>query len=310
MIDQSKFWERPNWLFCLLLPFLHFASIRLTYLWAVTPENVVVFWVPNAVLLAAILRFRGQRALLLAALTFTSDVLANLHALPLHVALMLGIVNQGEVLLTFWLLMRSGASPRLHRIQDFLKFSLTGPVLVSMAAGMTAAAVLHHVAGFKAPYFTLARLWWFSDGLGMFIFTPLLLAFTLRQPRLRLARIDIAILGGALLMTAAVLSAQGGVIDGVSVTPTLLLPVVALIALRYGARLTTLFVAVVSMATALMMTSGMKPFGDVPVHLGVVRTQEFILTLCMIGIGFAVLINEVRARERELEERVRERTRE
>jgi C4-dicarboxylate-specific signal transduction histidine kinase len=107
-----------------------------------------------------------------------------------------------------------------------------------------------------------------------------------------------------------VLSAHGGEIDGVSVTPTLLLPAVAVIAFRFGTRLTTLFVALISLATAMMMTTGLKPFGDVPVHLETVRAQEFILTLCIVGIGFAVLLNELQARERELESRVRQRTRE
>jgi diguanylate cyclase (GGDEF)-like protein len=46
------------------------------------------------------------------------------------------------------------------------------------------------------------------------------------------------------------------------------------------------------------------------VHLEVVRAQEFILTLCIVGIGFAVLLSELQTRERELESRVRERTRE
>jgi nitrate/nitrite-specific signal transduction histidine kinase len=41
-----------------------------------------------------------------------------------------------------------------------------------------------------------------------------------------------------------------------------------------------------------------------------VRAQEFILTLCIVGIGFAVLLSELQTRERELESRVRERTRE
>lgn len=310
-ITRPRFWEQPNWLFCLLLPLFHFATVKLTFFCAVTPENVVVVWLPNAVLLAALLRFRGRRAPLLCALTFTSDVLANLNAFPWYVAVLLSVVNLVEVLTTFALMRRYRASPRLHRVQDFIKFFLAGPVLAALLAGLTAAMVLQHVYGATTPYFTLARLWWFGDGLGLLIYTPLLLAITQRQyQRLRLTRTDDAILAGTLLLATAVLSVHGGEIDGVSVTPTLLLPAAAVVAFRFGVRLTTLFVALVALSTAMMMTTGMRPFGDVPVHLEVVRAQEFILTLSMIGIGFAVLLSELQTRERELESRVRERTRE
>ncbi len=311
MIKREKFWRRPGWLFCLLLPLFHFASVKLTFFCAVTPENAVVVWLPNAVLLAALLRFRGQRAPLLAALTFTSDVLANLNAFPWHEAVLLSAVNLLEVSFTYQLMTRSGASPRLHRIKDLGKFILAGPVLGAMLAGLLAAVVLQQVGGATTSYLTLARVWWFGDGLGLLIYTPLLLAYTQpQQQRPSLTRWDDAALVLTLLLAVAVLSAHGGEIDGVSVTPTLLLPAVAVIAFRFGVRLTTLLVALISLSTAMLMTTGLKPFGDVPIHLEVVRAQEFILTLCIIGIGFAVLLSELQTRERELESRVRERTRE
>jgi diguanylate cyclase (GGDEF)-like protein len=311
MIKRHKFWERPSWLFCLLLPLFHFASVKLTFFCAVTPENVVVVWLPNAVLLAALLRFRGQRAALLSALTFTSDVLANLSSFPWYEAVLLSVVNLLEVIVTYLLMRRAHASYKLQRVRDLVKFILAGPLFGALMAGLLAALVLQHVGGSTTSYFTLARLWWFGDGLGLLIYTPLLLAFTLRQhQRVRLTRWDDAALALTLLLATAVLSAHGGEIDGISVTPTLLLPAVAVIAFRFGPRLTTLFVALISLATAMMMTTGLKPFGEVPVHLETVRAQEFILTLCIVGIGFAVLLSELQARERELESRVRERTRE
>ncbi len=311
MIKREKFWQSPGWLFCLLLPLFHFASVKLTFFCAVTPENAVVVWLPNAVLLAALLRFRGQRAPLMAALTFTSDVLANLNAFPWHEAVLLSAVNLLEVTVTYQLMLRSRVSPRLHRVQDLAKFILAGPLFGAMLAGLVAAAVLQQVGGATTSYFTLARVWWFGDGLGLLIYTPLLLAYTQPQrQRPRLTRWDDAALALTLLLAAAVLSAHGGEIDGVSVTPTLLLPAVAVVAFRFGVRLTTLLVALLSLSTAMLMTTGLKPFGDVPIHLEVVRAQEFILTLCIIGIGFAVLLSELQTRERELESRVRERTRE
>jgi diguanylate cyclase (GGDEF)-like protein len=308
---RETFWDQPGWLFCVLLPLFHFASVKLTFLCGVTPENVVVVWLPNAVLLAALMRFEGRRAPLLAALTFCSDVLANVQTFAWTGATLLSAVNLIEVAIAYRLMRFGGASFRLQRLKDLIIFILAGPVAGALVAAFMAAAVLQHVAGSATPYLTLTRLWWFGDGLGLLIYTPLLLAFSqVQQQTVRLTRLDATALVVALLLAAIVLSAHGGEIDGVSITPTLLLPAVAIIAFRCGIRVTTLAVALISLATAMMMTTGQRPFGDVPVHLEVVRAQEFILTLCVVGIGFAVLLNELQARERDLETRVRERTRE
>ena len=127
--ERGTFWDQPGWLFCALLPLLHFASVKLTFLCGVTPENVVVVWLPNAVLLAALMRFEGQRAPLLAALTFCSDVLANVQAFGWTGATLLSIVNIIEVAIAYQLMRLGGASflPRteelitMPRMKDWLK---------------------------------------------------------------------------------------------------------------------------------------------------------------------------------------------
>ena len=189
MNPRENFWQRPNWLFCLLLPLFHFASVKLTFFCAVTPENVVVVWLPNAVLLTSLLRFNGQRGPLLAALTYTSDVLANLNAFPWPVAMLLSAANLLEVTITYQLMRRTGASFRLQRLRDLMKFLLAGPVIGALTASFLAALVLQQMEGSDAAYLTLTRLWWFGDGLGLLIYTPLLLALTqATQQSVRLTR--------------------------------------------------------------------------------------------------------------------------
>ena len=311
MNKRATFWERPGWLFCIMLFLFHFASVKLTLFCAVTPDKLVVVWLPNAVLLAALLRFNGRRAPLLAAVTFSSDLLANLGTFPLHEAIPLSIVNLFEVLLSFVLLRRSGATFRLQRAQDLLRFVVAGPIVGTLAAALIAAAGMQQIGGDTTPYLTLARLWWFGDALGLLIYTPMLLAFTYpRRQRRRRTWLDDAVLALTLLLATAVLFAQRGTTDGYAVTPVLLLPAVAIIAFRFGMRMTTLFVALISLGMAKTMTAHFKPFGDLPVYIETLHAQEFILTLSIVGIGFAVMLNELRMRERELESRVQERTRE
>jgi diguanylate cyclase (GGDEF)-like protein len=308
---HANLWRRPNWRIYCLLALLHFASVKLTFLCAVTPENEVVVWLPNAVLLAALLRFRGRRGWLMAALTFSSDVIGNLPSFPWQEAILLSLVNLVEVSITYLLLQRSGASFELKRIQDLRKFIGAGPLVGALVASLLAAAVLQAMSDTTTPYITLARLWWFGDALGLLIYTPLLLAFTrIDTEGIRFRVRDCVIMLLTLLLAGVIFSARGGEVEGVSVTPTLLLPAVLFIAFRFGIRWTVLTVALISLATSLMLTAGHQPFGVVGVHLETVRAQEFILTLCIVGIGFATLLNELAMRERGLEKRVSQRTRE
>ena len=310
MITSETFWKRPGWLFCALLLLIHFASVKLTFFCAVTQDNVVVVWLPNAVLLAALLRSEGRRAPLLAAVTFSSDVLGNLSAFGLMEAMLLSAVNLTEVTITFLLLKRTGANLRLQRLEDLVKFILVGPLIGALTASLLAAVVLQNVSGATSAYLTLVRLWWFGDALGLLIYTPLLLAFIqpLRQQK-RITRFDHILLAVTLLVLVAAAAAHyGGGMDEFTVSPTLLLPGAAVIAFRFGIRWTAIFVALISLSITLMMTSGFKPFGDLPMQLQVLRAQEFIFTLCLIGIGFAVLLEELQVRELELESRVRGRT--
>ena len=305
--------DRPPWWIYLLLPLLHFASVKLTFLFAVTPENEVVVWLPNAVLLAALLRYRGQRGWAMAALTYSSDVLAALSAFSTAGAVLLSLVNLAEVLLTYWLMRRLQVSRGLQRFRDFGKFIVAGPIVGALLAALLASAVLLQLDATTTPYFTLVRLWWFGDALGLLIYTPLLLSFSgplasglSHATRYTLLDGTVVLLG--LALAGLVFSAHRGEISGVSVTPDLLLPPVLYLAVRFGVRWTVLAVALIALATAWVLTMGHQPFGAVDVHLEIVRAQEFILTLCTIGIGFAILLSELKAHERGLEDKVRERT--
>lgn len=312
MSNTRLWWDRPRWWFYLLLPLVHFASVKLTFFCAVTPENEVVVWLPNAVLLAALLRFRGQRGWLMAALTFGSDTIANLSAFTPPVALQLSLINLVEVGITY-LLMRRAGSIDLKRIGDLRSFVLAGPLSGALLASFMAAAVIDSQLPTDTPYLTLTRLWWFGDALGLMIYTPLLLALTRsahpdRLPVAPPGKRESLVLALLAVLAVMIFSTYAGAIRGISMSPTLLLPIALYIAVRFGIRWTSLSVALISLGISMMLTSGHQPFGNVSIHLEVVRAQEFILTLCIVGIGFSVLINELRLRERDLEERVRQRT--
>ncbi|MCP2937477.1 hypothetical protein NK983_32765, partial [Salmonella enterica subsp. enterica serovar Typhimurium] len=82
-----------DWRVFLLLPLLHFASVKLTMSLAMSPENEVVVWLPNAVLLAALLHWQGARGGWMAALVLASDIYANIPAFPPLQATLVSLCN-------------------------------------------------------------------------------------------------------------------------------------------------------------------------------------------------------------------------
>jgi signal transduction histidine kinase len=301
-------WASPNWRVLLLLPILHYLAIELSFFCGKTPENEVIVWMPNAVLLAALLRYRGERGWTMAALTFATNVIGNLPTAPWTEALLLSAVNLVEVGLTFLLMRASGASPRLDHMRHFVSFVVSGPLLSAFAAGLLGAAVISAYDA-STPYATLMRVWWFDDGLGLLIFTPLLLLATQeRDERIAWRSFDFAMLVFTVGLVSLMYFASGGIIGDVTLTPTLLIPPILVIAMRFGIFWTSLAVALISLATCRMVAIGGRPFGISSLHQTIIHTQEFILTFSIICMGAAILRSQLRAHERDLEAKVSART--
>jgi diguanylate cyclase (GGDEF)-like protein len=307
--DKKRFWDKPRWQFFLLLPLFHFASVKLTFLCAVTPENEVVVWLPNAVLLASLLRFRGQRGWIMAILCFLAEISYPLPRLPTLQEILLSLGNVSEVTGIYLLLRRAGVSPTLERSRDLALFMLAGPFLGAMLAAIFAGIVIQTLEGGPTPYLTLMRLWWFGDALGLIIYTPLLLAFTQKQQdAIRLKGSDYAGLVFTAVLGVLVFSPLPGVAGQLPLSPMLLLPAISFLALRCSVRWTSLGIATTSLAVAWTLSIHRDSAGPVNVYLDMIEAQEFILVLSVIGLGFAVLLRELRMTERALEDKVRART--
>lgn len=301
-------WDKPNWRLYLLLPVLHFLAIEISFYCGKTAENEVIIWLPNALLLTALLHFNGQRAWLFAGLTFVTNVIGNLPTAPLSQAILLSSVNLFEVSATFLLMRYVRASARLAEIQDFIKFVVAGPLVCCFLSGILGALVIdaYHP---ESAFFTVMRVWWFDDGLGMLIFTPLLLrSLQGGEERIHWRYSDALILlftVGLTILMFLDLQIEGG---HVPLTPTLLIPPMLGLAVRFGVRITALGVALISLAVSRMVAIGIKPFGEMTFHQSIIHTQEFILTFSIICMGAAILRQQLKSNERTLESKVLART--
>jgi signal transduction histidine kinase/CheY-like chemotaxis protein len=156
-----------------LFGLLAYAGIALTR----EHERVAALWLPNAMLVAVLLRGRSGRDPAYIAAAFIGNLTANLIAGD-HVAqaVALSLCNALEVLLVLTLVRRfCGARPDMADLHHLIVFSLAGGFIAPMASGL-AAMLLLGLPAFDLDLNIWLR-WAAADGLGMLIVAPALMIF-------------------------------------------------------------------------------------------------------------------------------------
>ena len=302
--SQADAAPRPRLLQIALIGLLYFAGAKLGML-TVVPEGMAILWLPNAVVLAALLRFGSARLPAIGVVVIAAEVLADVPAFSVTEALLFGLINFTEASAAFLLLRRLRFDPAFSSLADVWKFFLAGPILAAGCAALLGAAVYGAFRGGETSYGEFARIWWFGDGLGLLILGPLLLSFppfrtmTLGAP-VTPGRVDAVVAAGAMAIVAAIWLR--------AVPMMLTLPVVLYVAARFAPRWSAVAVAVSALLVVMVMTSGPPPFGALPARDAVVFAQRYLFVLAVLGLGFSTLLAHLRAQQAELERRVAERT--
>lgn len=303
---------KPGLISFLLLPLLYFLSVKLSIAFAMTPEGTVILWLPNAFALAALLYYQGQKYWLFMLLIIAAEIAGDVPIFKWHEAFMLGSVNVAEVTIAYLFMRRIHMSSAFRSLEDVIKFIVAGPLIASLIGALMGAAVLQLLGRESAAYLSILQTWWFGDALGLLIGTPLLLAI-LQQTKHQfkpLNLMDILIAAMSFLVLVMLILAKDGLFYGMLITPTLLIPSMLYLASRTDLKCTALAVAIFSFGFAMLITMGRNPFGDISISLTILHAQEFIAILSMACLGFTTLLARIRDNERELEERVTERTHE
>lgn len=309
-IKQDIFYKY-DWKIFPIVFVVHQAALQLTLLCGITAENIVIVWLPNAVLLAILLRFKGQRIWQIVLICFCSDVIGNAPYFGWLLSMQLGCANVIEVIVTYVLLRRANASADLNSIDDFRKFIVAGPILAALLGGVIGAAIIKMSEVTTTPYFSCVLIWWFGDALGLMIFTPLLLMLTnTNRVPIVFNRIDAMIALLLFVLSALIFLYARNAAGDLLVNPNLMLPIILVVALRFGPLWTVVSVAVCAMSISAMVTFGYKLFGNVSLNNEIIYAQSHILTLSIVGMGCAIFLNELISREHFLEQRVSQRTQE
>ncbi len=297
-----------------LLPVLFYLGAKLSLALAVTtPEVLVILWVPNSLLLAALFHFQLRRYAAFAAMIIVAEIAADYQTYSLTESTLFGTINLLEVTLAYLLLRRWRFDTRFAAPGDLWKFIVAGPVIAAFVSACAAATLYHYSRGTGTAFFEFLRIWWFSDGLGLLILTPLFLSIWPPTPgaleeRPVLKWYDGIAIFGAVVVLGAFLLSNRGMFLGISVRPVLLLPLAVYAAARFSIRTTTVVMTGIAFLVLRVTKNGQQPFGDLPLHDTAVWVQELLFSMAIVSLGLAALLSQLRANRRELEVRVQERT--
>lgn len=232
-----------------------YAGAVVLYPWS---SGVALLWLPNAVLVTALLRFRPRDWPYVYAAGIPAEVVGDLtFDMPTYQAVGLGAVNAVEA--TAFVLCASfiagGRSAigllSVRGVTALILTSVTVPVLTGSLGG----AIIESTATFGAEYFTAWRTWWFGDSLGLLVGVPI--GLLLRDAKRSVARRR----KGPIAVSSGVAAA---LLIGVSST-------LAVIGNTFGAQQTALAAAVVLSLT----------FGAVGAPVAAVLAT----TVTLIGFG-------------------------
>lgn len=280
-------------------------------------EGIAIFWLPNGILLAALLLAprRDWPLYLLAAVA--AEIAADLPTFTVAQALGFAAVNLFECLLAAGLLQRVARPFALDRLRHVALFGLV-LVLASGLAALLGAAIYSLSVPTTTSFWDFWTIWWLGDGMGVLLVTPLVLGW-LQGPPGQLERRHpleaTALLALTLLFTIWIFSQ--GATDSFPRRPFLLFPLPLWAAVRFGVR-GAASIALLIAAIAIMATlKGVSPLLAATPGDTVLLLQEYLAVLAFSSLALAALLQELRATydkldrlNRELEARVETRTRE
>ena len=283
----------------------YFLAARLGLLFMAKP-GLAVFWPAAGIAVGTLIALGPSVRLPVAAAVLVATVMANVSiGRNASLAVVFGLVNVGQTLLTAWLVERwFGRQFKLEDIFQVLGFLAASAVAATMAAAGAALAISFVQA--TASPLDVWRLWFASCLLGIVTIAPLLiaLAVTLREG---LPRREVIEGTTALVMLAALGVFLISLLPGPWATA---LPVILgfPLLLWIAVRCRPVFAAAAALIMALIVftsaTYNLGPFGDasIPVSDRILAAQTAVLMAALLAFVLAALFAERRRNEAMLQQ--------
>lgn len=284
----------------------------------VQPEQLSVFWPGGGLVLGYLLVSDRRHWPSALAAVFAGNAAGNLaHGHTLAVSCGFAAVNAGEPLLCAWLLARFRPGRfALDRTRD-VGWLFGVPAVACAATALVGAGVV--TVGLGAPYWSVWKVWWLADALGVILFAPLVIVWAdpIRlPPRWRLRAVEaVGLVGVLVAVTWAVFVSGASRRFPLLTLPFPVFPLLLLVALRAGLRGTAVAVAATVGVATWGTVNGLGPVGvlALPAADAVLIAQGFAAVVALSSLVLSTALHERGEREREvgelnrvLAERVRE----
>lgn len=304
---------RHLWLQLIALPCIYYAGAKLSLAFAVMPESLVMMWIPNGILLAALFHFHVRRFGYFVALIIAAEIAADHSAFTVVESALFGVTNLLEISISYFLLRRWHFDPRFSTPRDLATFVIAAPVVSAFISACAGTAINSYFHGSENNALEFHRIWWFSDGLGLLILTPLVLSLWppgigAPQEHIQLRWYDFIMFTISLCIMALFIFTHQHTYYGMTLRPFLLIPNVLYVAVRFSVQTTAAMITVTAFLILYLVKSGEQLFGHMPVLETTTAAQELIFVMSAMSLGIAALLSQHRAIARELESRVQERT--
>ena len=244
-------------------------------------DRIAAIWLPNAVLVAVILRQERTNPYLICA-AFAANIFANLGVgqVPMH-AVGLAMANSLEISIICVAMRRLGlARPDMMRFDHLFTFTLIGGIFAPLISSGVAAVILDTA---ESSATSIWFAWMLKKSLGMLIIAPAIWiagdAWQVRsKPSLRRTVESFAILGSGMFILI--------LIFGQSRFPLLFVvtPFVLLAAFRLGGLGATAATMIVAIVASIATSLGSGPIALINGSL----TEQLNVLQCFLAVNFAM----------------------
>jgi signal transduction histidine kinase len=284
----------------------YFIAARLSLELLTKPEGVAVFWPASGVSAGALIALGPRARWPVVFGTLAATILANLLGdRSFWGAVLFGLCNAGEAVLTAWLIGRCHG-PGFTLSKPLNVIILVGAATIGTAvSGIGGAIVFRLFQGATTPIWVTWQHWFASDGLGIIVVAPLLIEFASaardRPPMAELLEgaLTVAILA---LVSALAIFLRSDLLATVGPVSVLFAPLLWL-----AARCRPVFAAaaafIVSLSIVWTTTFGIGYFGNptLSIEERVLAAQVSILLVTIGASLLAALFAEIREKRRATE---------
>ncbi len=268
----------------------YFVAAKLSLLLAIPPGYATAVWPPSGIAVAAMLLL-GSRAWPgvwagAALVNFTVET----SVIP---AVAIGCGNSLEALIAAALIRRQiGVLYEFESGEDVVRFVAIAASSAIIGATIGGSTIALHDQATQAEFAQNWWTWWAGDAAGIILVTPLILSWSVREPRVwtRRKMFEAAAFGLTLLVAALLIF--GGDSGSFTVLPLVFMipPIIIWAAFRLGQREVTL-ASVAACSVAIWYTvKGRGPFALASLNETLLLLLAFVSTVVMTGLVLSAVV--------------------